>query len=81
MEKTINQLAEENIADVLEHGPRLRTGQNTWIIARCPGKVLVGGLGCMGVGTMWFDEQPFHKDRPGYAEAMWQDEVPESVWG
>lgn len=66
---TINALAEQNIAEVMRNGPRLRVGQNTWVIARRPGEVLIGGLGCMGIGSMWFKERPEHQDLPGYEGA------------
>lgn len=33
------------------------------------GWVCLGGLGHLGVGTMWVKEEPDHKDRPGYATA------------
>lgn len=32
-------------------------------------QVLLGGLGALGVGTMWVDEQPYHSEYPGYDEA------------
>ena len=33
------------------------------------GLVLIGGLGEMGVGEMWFNEDERHAEYPGYAEA------------
>jgi hypothetical protein len=41
------------------------------ILARDPdaGQVLLGGLGVMGVGAMWWRETEEHKDYPGYADA------------
>lgn len=71
MSDEINKLAEENIKDVLENGPGLRYSRNTWIVAKDPkrNRILVGGLGGLGVGQMWFDETPDHKNYPGYDEA------------
>lgn len=44
-----------NIHDVMANGPRLSTTRRTAILAYDPDadKVLLGGLGAMGVGTMW----------------------------
>jgi hypothetical protein len=65
-----NLLMEQNIRSVLRDGPRMTMAYNTWIEARDPrGLVLIGGLGCMGVGQMWFVEDERHKDYPGYEEA------------
>ena len=57
----LNLLAEQNVLKVLRDGPRLRSDYNTWIVARRQGRVLVGGLGSLGVGQMWLDEGPQHK--------------------
>ena len=61
----------ENIAKALRDGPRLRRDYNIWVEARDPaGHVLLGGLGAMGVGTMWMSEQEeYHRTLPGYSEA------------
>ncbi len=55
----------------LKHGPGLRKDYNVWVVARDPEakRVLLGGLGGMGVGQMWFGEDDRHKEYPGYAEA------------
>lgn len=51
--------------------PRLSTHLRSYVITRnLPTKeILLGGLGAMGVGEMWFDEEPHDSSRPGYAEA------------
>lgn len=49
--------------------PRLHYGLRAWVVAKAPGRVLLGGLGVLGVGEMWVKEDPHHKDYPGYAEA------------
>jgi len=44
-----------NVADVMDLGPGLRVTRRTAIMAYDPDadKVLIGGLGAMGVGQMW----------------------------
>ena len=70
-DEEINQRAEHNMLDVLEHGPRLAYGRSTWIVAKDTARdlVLVGGLGGMGVGQMWFTASDDHKADPTYADA------------
>jgi hypothetical protein len=48
-----------NLAKAMLDGPRLRWDYDTWVEARDParGLVLVGGLGCWGLGSMWCSEQ------------------------
>ena len=45
--------------------------RNTFVVARDikRGRILLGGLGVLGVGQMWFDETDRHKDYQGYNEA------------
>ena len=68
--KTISELIAQNVKAVLDHGPRIRR-YNTPVLARDPVNhcILLGGLGAMGVGQMWVDEEPGHKAYPGYNEA------------
>ena len=68
--KPKSQRQEENVDNFLENGPGLRYSYNTWIIAKDPelGKVLVGGLGALGVGEMWLDDKEY-KEHPDYADA------------
>lgn len=44
---------------------------NTYVVARDPDakKILIGGLGTMGVGQLWFDEEPDHKNYSNYKTA------------
>lgn len=55
----------------MEQGPRLSTRYSTWVVARdrSKGMVLVGGLGGLGVGEMWFREEARHSEYEGYGEA------------
>jgi hypothetical protein len=64
-----NRLQAENMEKFLADGPRLRTDYNVWIEARGPDRVQLGGLGGLGVGSMWVDEEPRHREYPGYDEA------------
>lgn len=75
--KTIKDLQAENMANFMENGPRLSLSYNTWIVARDRknGWVLVGGLGGLGVGQMWFKEDERDKNRPGYNEAPEQEYI------
>lgn len=69
MKKTVDEAAAENLREFIKHGPGLRTTTNVWIVAKAPGKVLLGGLGAMGCGEMWALEEPRHRDYIGYDEA------------
>lgn len=70
-QKTIAQKQAENMAFFLEHGPRLRIGANTWIIAKsADGRfVKIGGLGSCGIGEMWDRADDDHLADPEWAEA------------
>lgn len=65
----VEDAIENNQRIFSEYGPGLRYGYTPYIIARRPGEVLLGGLGGMGVGTMWGPECERHKDYPGYDDA------------
>lgn len=58
----------------------LRYDRPLAIVSRAPGQVLVSGLGAMGVGQMWVEEEERHKDYPGYDEAPVQAEAPKDWW-
>ncbi len=59
--KTIAQRQAENVKKVISDGPALRYGQNTWIEAVTEDGqwCLQGGLGSLGVGTMWVAASQF----------------------
>lgn len=61
----------ENIDNVLEEGPGLRYSMGIFIIAKDTKnrQVLLGGLGGMGVGQMWFGLGEMHKEYPGFEKA------------
>ena len=46
--------------------------KNTFVIARDKKnkKILLGGLGILGVGQMWVDEKLHHKKYRGYKKAL-----------
>jgi len=50
---------EHNMALMMRDGPRLRTNYHQWIIARDRevGKVVIGGIGAMGIGAVWSSEE------------------------
>lgn len=70
-EEEIAARAEQNLQEYMEHGPGLRYTTRTWIVARdrARKKVLLGGLGCMGCGQMWFDDKERYAADPTYADA------------
>jgi hypothetical protein len=61
---------EQALAPAPLRGP-LGDNANLHIVARDRrrGSVLVGGLGAVGVGERWFDEEPRHAGYPGYDNA------------
>ena len=69
--KTIRELEEENAKVLVNGGPRLSWRYQVWIIARdrMNKRVLIGGLGSMGIGEMWFNEESRHRAYIGYDEA------------
>lgn len=83
MKKTVEQARAENLAAAIKHGPGLRASTNVWIEARDPkrGVVLLGGLGALGCGEMWAEEEPRHRDYPGYEDAKRMDTGSEPLFG
>lgn len=65
---TITQMQAENFNMALQDGPRLRYDYNTWVEAKDTesNQILVGGLGCMGVGVMWFPMSERRKQLPNF---------------
>jgi len=65
-----------------EQGPRLSYGYKTWIIAKDTkhGRVLIGGLGGMGVGQMWFKVGQENLDDPEYLAAPEVELHGEAFW-
>lgn len=62
-----DEVIDHNLRDVLENGPRLAFGRRTVVMAYDPEaqRVLLGGLGGMGVGTMWVGYNPGDHDVTG----------------
>jgi hypothetical protein len=75
MNPLIQVLLEDNVRKVMRDGPRCRSDYHTPILARdrVKRRVLISGIGCMGVGQVWQDEQPYHADYHGY------DDAPEQI--
>jgi hypothetical protein len=78
-EDMIADRAARNLDEFMERGPGLRWSTRTWVIAKdsTVRKVLLGGLGGMGVGRMWTrtdGDHYSHADDPTYADA------PEMSW-
>jgi hypothetical protein len=69
--KDRNRLQQENFAIFLEDGPRLSTKYNVWVLGKCTkrNKILLGGLGGLGIGEMWFNMAEWHKNYSGFEDA------------
>ena len=69
--RTVAEVINNNMRIFMERGPGLDSRYRSFVVARNPSekKILLGGLGGLGVGEMWFDEEPRHKSYPGYREA------------
>lgn len=65
------EIAASNVQQALEHGPKLRCTTGTFVIAKDirNGWVLLGGLGGMGVGQMWFGLEERHKSYANFDSA------------
>jgi hypothetical protein len=76
--KTAEQVQQENNAHFMERGPGLSYGYGIYVVAKDTpnNKVLLGGLGGMGVGQMW-STMDLERDsqRPGWEEAPEQSSV------
>lgn len=70
-DEQIERLQAENVAEFMELGPGLRTSTRVWVVARDRerGRVLLGGLGAMGVGEMWFVDADRYVNYVGYDDA------------
>ena len=69
---SVQEIKEANHAHFMKHGPGLSYGYGTYVVAKdtVNGKVLIGGLGGMGVGQMWEDIDLKHDSkRRGWDEA------------
>lgn len=64
----VQELLAENVEKFIADGPRLRYDYNVWVEAKDSekGKVLLGGLGGCGVGSMWVPMQKHHRGYPGF---------------
>lgn len=76
--RTPKEIQRDNFAHFMKRGPALSSAYGTYVVARDPsqGKLLLGGLGAMGCGQMWVNEQESHKDYSGYKEAPVSQEIP-----
>ena len=64
----VEEAVASNLEGVMRDGPRLHTGLRSAIACRGNGKVLVCGLGAMGVGQMVFADD-YYRDKPEFADA------------
>ncbi len=79
---TVAQMRAKNFDMMLRDGPRLRYDYNTWVEAKDTksNKVLIGGLGGLGIGIMWFPMGKRHKKLPGFNEAPEKDAPPDYAY-
>lgn len=71
MNQEMQALQEQNVLKAIQDGPRARTDYNVFVVARdrTARRVLIGGLGSLGVGQMWFPEQEQYVSYPGFENA------------
>ena len=69
--ENVSMALARNVERVSRDGPGLRYSMEVVVLARdrSAGKVLLGGLGGMGVGTMWFDDDGHRSRLVGYEDA------------
>ncbi len=62
-EQKIEALQAQNIINAEKNGGKLSYDKTIFVVARDRGakRVLLGGLGGMGVGQMWFEEEGSEK--------------------
>jgi hypothetical protein len=68
------ELQAHNLGVFMRQGPGLHKDYTVWIVAKCADRVCLGGLGAMGVGTMWVDGETNYREFPGYDDAPTVDE-------
>lgn len=73
----IERRAGVNAHDLEQNGPRNWYGRQTWIAGKSADgdRVLLGGLGAMGVGQMWFDATPLRRQDATYEQAPIMEEA------
>lgn len=64
------------MADLMQHGPRLWADRQGYVLFRSSdgSRVLLGGVGAMGIGRMWSDAGHAQND-PTFAEAPVDDDA------
>jgi hypothetical protein len=67
--------AENNFREFMARGPRISLAYKTWVIGRDRkrGRVLVGGLGGLGIGEMWEPDDGLQRHDPTYETAPEMD--------
>jgi len=75
-DEIIAQRSRDSTADFMQHGPRLWADRQTYVLARSGdgSRVLLGGVGGMGIGRMWAPAGP-HVNDPTFAGAPVDDGV------
>ena len=81
----VDDVLNKNMQKFMRDGPGLSYDYGIVVLAVCDcGEVLLGGLGGMGMGEMWFKWDDRNKEYPGYGEAeqkthagshRWTDEL------
>lgn len=69
--KTVEDAQKNNFDVFMERGPGLDSRYQSFVVAKDlkNKKILLGGLGGMGIGEMWFDMSEKDEARIGYQEA------------
>lgn len=69
--------SQESMADFMQHGPRLWVGRKCYVLFRSSDgtRVLLGGVGGMGIGRMWSDAGSHVQNDPTFADAPVDDDA------
>lgn len=76
-DQVIAKRARASKRDFMEHGPRLWTGRQCYVVARSSDdeRVLLGGVGGMGIGRMWSPASSGIRGDPTFAGAPVDDDA------
>lgn len=68
--RTVADAIRHNAKHLAKRGPALSYAYQTYVAGRDKAnhRVLLGGLGGMGLGQMWVDERPEHAELPGWTD-------------
>lgn len=70
-QRTVEEQQAANFAHFMERGPAISTGYGAYVVRRddANNRVELGGLGGLGIGTMWVESRERYKSYPGWDDA------------